>query len=84
MHSDRRERLDAMIALFKHSQRGWTVKELAAHFCLSERQIQYDLQDIMSDPDYAPLVYRCRYEFLHMTLLCRESRNQRKTSRAAQ
>jgi AraC-like DNA-binding protein len=74
MHSDRRERLDAMIKLFKHSNRGWTVKELARHFCLSERQIQRDLQDIMSEPDYAPLVSRCevRREYMHMVTAYRE------------
>jgi predicted DNA-binding transcriptional regulator YafY len=73
MHSDRRERLDTMIALFKRSNRGWTVKELAAHFCLSERQIQYDLQDIMSDPDYAPLISRRRgLEYVHMVTAYRE------------
>ena len=76
MHSDRRERLDAMIALFKHSNRGWTVRELARRFCLSERQIRRDLRDIMDEPDYAPLVTRCevRREYLHMVTAYREKR----------
>ena len=76
MHSDRRERLNAMIRLFKHSNRGWTVKELAQHFHLSERQIQRDIRDIMDEPDYAPLVTRCevRREYLHMVTAYRERR----------
>ena len=76
MHSDRRERLDAMIALFTHILRGWTVKELAAHFCLSPSQIRRDLKDIQSEPDYAPLVTRCevRREYMHMVTAYRERR----------
>ena len=76
MYPDRRERLDAMIALLKQSDRGWTVKELARRFCLSERQIRRDLRDIQGEPDYAPLVTRCevRREYMHMVTAYREKR----------
>jgi hypothetical protein len=74
VQDERRERLNDMIRLFKSSGKGWTVKELAAHYHLCERQIRYDLADIMGDPDYAPLVTRCevRREYLHMATAYRE------------
>jgi hypothetical protein len=73
---ERRARLNSMIALFKSSGKGWTTKELAAHFHFSERQIERDLADIMGDPDYAPLVTRCtvRREYLHMQTVCLRAR----------
>ena len=74
MTNERRARLNDMIRLFKSSGKGWTVRELATHYHLCERQIRYDLADIMGDPDYAPLVTRCevRHEYLHMTTAYRE------------
>ena len=74
MTNERRQRLNDMIRLFKQSGRGWTVRELAEHYYLSERQIQRDLCAIMSDPDYAPLITRCevRREYLHMATAYRE------------
>ena len=74
MTEERRARLNNMIRLFKSSGRGWTVHELALEYHLSERQIRYDLADIMGDPDYAPLVTRCevRREYLHMSTAYRE------------
>ena len=76
MTNERRARLNDMIRLFKQSGRGWTVKELARRYYLSERQIRRDLADIMGDPDYAPLVTRCevRREYLHMATAYREQR----------
>jgi predicted DNA-binding transcriptional regulator YafY len=72
--AERRARLDDMIRLFKQSGRGWTVHELAQHYHLSERQVRYDLAEIMGNPDYAPLVTRCqvRREYLHMATAYRE------------
>ncbi len=74
MTNERRKRLNDMIRLFKQSGRGWTVKELARQYHLSERQIQRDLCAIMSDPDYAPLIVRCevRREYLHMATAYRD------------
>lgn len=68
MTNERRQRLNSMIRLFEQSKRGWTTLELAERFFLSERQIRRDLAEIMSDPDYAPLVTRCivRREYVHM------------------
>ena len=76
MTEERRARLNDMIRLFKQSGRGWTVKELARRYYLSERQIRRDIADIMSEPDYAPLVTRCevRREYLHMATAYREKR----------
>ena len=74
MTEERRARLNDMIRLFKSSGKGWTVKELAGHYHLSERRIQEDLCEIMGDPDYAPLVSRCevRREYMHMATAYRE------------
>ena len=76
MTEERRQRLNDMIRLFKSSGRGWTVRELSQHYHYSERQIRYDLADIMGDPDYAPLVTRCevRREYLHVATAYRERR----------
>ena len=76
MHPDRCERLDAMVRLLKQSGRGWTVPELARHFCLTPRQIRRDLRVIQGAPYYAPLVVRerDRREYLHMTTAYREKR----------
>ena len=74
MTDERRARLNDMIRLFKQSGKGFTVHELAAKYHLTERQIYNDLQTIMSDPDYAPLVKRCtvRAEYLHMATAYKE------------
>lgn len=74
MTKERRQRLNDMIRLFKQSGKGWTVRELAQYYHISERQIRYDLADIMGDPDYAPLVSRCtvRREYMHMATAYRE------------
>lgn len=68
MTADRRARLDELIQLFRESGRGWTTRELALRFHVSERQMRRDLADIMSDPDYAPLVaeVRCEYRMMEM------------------
>lgn len=70
MTDERRARLNDMIRLFKQSGRGWTVHELAEHYHLCERQIRRDIADIMSEPDYAPLVYdvRCEYKVMECCL----------------
>jgi predicted DNA-binding transcriptional regulator YafY len=68
-----------MIRLFKSSGKGWTVRELAQHYHLSERQIRRDLSDIMGDPTYAPLVMHCevRREYLHMQTVRLNTRGSR-------
>ena len=68
MTDERRERLNDMMRLFESSGKGWTAKELAAHFYLSESQIYRDLADIMGDPDYAPLICQNRREYRHMEM----------------
>ena len=71
MRQDRRDRLDDMIRLFRTSERGWTSCELARRYHVSIRQVQYDLAVIIDEPDYAPLVVRCktRREYAHISVL---------------
>ena len=76
MHQGRRERLEAIIELLKHSDRGWTAPELARRFCVTPRQIRRDLVVLQGEPYYAPLVVRerDRREYLHMVTAYREKR----------
>ncbi len=67
IHPDRRARLEKMIALLGSSKRGWTVKELAKKFYLSERQIQRDLLEIQGEPYYVPLRFQRRDEYIYVS-----------------
>jgi len=60
-------RLLQIIDLLK--ARGYTSRELAERFDVSQRTIQQDLAELQADPLYAPLVTRRRQEWMMMDVL---------------
>ena len=68
MHQGRRERLNEMIALFKHSGRGWTVDALAERFGVTTRQVRRDLLVISREMGTGRLSARslARTEYVYM------------------